>query len=204
MCEEKVNLFYIEQYISQLFHTDLRISLLISIKKLLAFWLWLSHAINNWGRVDHSLLINMVSQFSRSVMSDYLRPRGLQHARLSCPSPTPEFTHSPVHWVVGAIQSSHPLLSLSPPAFNLSQHLPGSFPVSQFFASGGQSIGASVSASVLPMNIQDWFPLGLTGWISLQSTGLFKSLLQHHSSKTSVLQCSAFFMVQLSHPIHSY
>ena len=71
---------------------------------------------------------------------------------------------------------------------------------SRFFTSGGQSIGVSASASVLPMNIQDWFPLGLTGWISLPSKGIFKSLLQHHSSKASILRCSAFFMVQLSHP----
>ena len=63
------------------------------------------------------------------------------------------------------------------------------FPVNQFLTSGGQSIGTSASASVLPMNIQDWFPLGLTGWNSLQSKGLFKSLLQHHSSKASILQC---------------
>ena len=68
--------------------------------------------------------------------------------------------------------------------------------MSQFSASGGQSIGASASASVLPMNIQDWFPLGRTGLISLQS----KSLLQHHSSKASILQRSAFFIVQLSPP----
>ena len=69
----------------------------------------------------------------------------------------------------------------------------GSFLMSWLFASGGQSIGASASASVLPMNIQDWFPLGLTGWISLQSRTL-KSLLQYHSSKASILQCSAFFI----------
>ena len=75
----------------------------------------------------------------------------------------------------------------------------GSFLVSQFFASGGQSIGVSASASVLPMNIQDWFPLGWTGWISLQSKGL-SSLLQQHSSKASIRWCSDFFMVQLSHP----
>ena len=75
----------------------------------------------------------------------------------------------------------------------------GSFPLSQFFASGGQSIGTSASASVLPMNIQDWFPLGLTGLISLQTKGTLKSLLQHQNSKASVLQCSAFLMVQLSH-----
>ena len=76
---------------------------------------------------------------------------------------------------------------------------PGSFPGSQFFTSGSQSIGASASASVLPANIQDWFPLGWTGWISLLSKGL-KSFLEHHSSKTSVIWCSAFFIVQLSHP----
>ena len=76
----------------------------------------------------------------------------------------------------------------------------GSFPRSQFFASGGQSIGASASASVLAMNIQDCFPLRLTGLISLQSKGTLKSLLQNHTSKTSILWCSAFFMVQLSHP----
>ena len=70
----------------------------------------------------------------------------------------------------------------------------------QFFASGGRSIGASASASVLPMNTQDWFPIGWTGWISLQSKKTLKSLLQHRSSKASILQCSAFFMVQLSHP----
>ena len=74
-----------------------------------------------------------------------------------------------------------------------------SFLMSQLFASGGQSIGASAPASVLPMNIQGWFPLGLTGLISLQSKRL-KSLLQHHSSKVSILQHSAFFIVQFSHP----
>ena len=75
-----------------------------------------------------------------------------------------------------------------------------SFLVSRLFTLGDSSIGASVSAPVLPMNIQDWFPLGLTGLISSQSKGL-SSLLQHHSSKASILQCSAFFMVQLSHPL---
>ena len=74
-----------------------------------------------------------------------------------------------------------------------------SFQMSQFFTSGGQSTGVSASASVLPMNIQDWFPLGSTGLISLQSKGP-ENLLQHHSSKESILQCSAFFIVQLSHP----
>ena len=72
----------------------------------------------------------------------------------------------------------------------------GSFQMSQLFASGGQSTGVSDSTSVLPMNTQDWFPLGWTGWISLQSKGLS----QHHSSKASIFRCSAFFTVQLSHP----
>ena len=76
----------------------------------------------------------------------------------------------------------------------------GSFPVYQFFPSGGQSTEVSASASVLPVNIQDWFPLGWTGWISLKSKGLPKSLLQHHSSKALILQHSAFFIAQLSHP----
>ena len=76
----------------------------------------------------------------------------------------------------------------------------GSFPVSQFFTSGGQRIGVSASASVLPMNIQDWFPLGWTGLISLQSKGTLKGLLQYHNSKASILWHSAFFIVQLSHP----
>ena len=75
----------------------------------------------------------------------------------------------------------------------------GYFQMSQFFAPGGQSIGLSSSASVLPMNIQDWFLLGWIGWISLQCKGL-SSNLQYHSSKASILQCSAFFKVQLSHP----
>ena len=75
----------------------------------------------------------------------------------------------------------------------------GCFQMSQFFTSGGQDIGVSHSSPILPMNIQDWFPLGWTGWISLKSKGL-SSLLQHHSSKASILQCSAFFIVQLSHP----
>ena len=108
-----------------------------------------------------------------------------------------KFTQTHVHWVRDAIQPFHSLLSPSPPAFILSQNW--SFPVSPFFASGGQGIGVSASASVLPVNIQDWFPLEWTGWISLQSKGL-SSLLQHHSSKASILLHTAFFIVQLSHP----
>ena len=75
-----------------------------------------------------------------------------------------------------------------------------SFPVSRLFTSGGQSIGASASATVIPMNIQDWCPLEWTGWISFAVQGTLKSLLQYHSSKVSILRCSVFFPVQLSHP----
>ena len=110
-----------------------------------------------------------------------------------------ELTWTQVHQVGDAIQPSHPQLSASLQAFNLFT-ASGSFPVNQFFASGGQSIAVSASASVLPVNIQDWFPLGWTGWVSLQSQGTLKSLLQHHSWKASILRCSAFFIVQLSHP----
>ena len=130
-------------------------------------------------------------------MSHSLWPYGLQHARLPCPSPTPgTYSNS-----CPSNQWCHPTISSSVVPFSHLQSFPasGSFQMSQFFASGGQNIGVSASISVLPMNIQDWFPLGLTGWISLLSKGL-SSLLQHHSSKTSILQRSAFFIVQLSYP----
>ena len=110
----------------------------------------------------------------------------------------PELTQTHVHWVSDAIHPSHPLSSPSPPALNLSQHQS----LFQRVSSSHQVaklLGVSASASVLSMNIQDWFPLGWTGWISLQSKGL-QSFLQHHSSKASILWCSAFFMAQLSHP----
>ena len=110
----------------------------------------------------------------------------------------PELTQTHVRRVNDAIQPSHLLSSPSSPTFNLPP-TSGPLPVSQFFVSGGQSIGVSASASGLPMDIQDSFPLGWTGWISSLSKGL-KSLLQHHSSKALILQCSAFFIVQLSHP----
>ena len=107
-------------------------------------------------------------QFSPSVVSDSLRPHRLQHARLPCPSPTPGvYSNS-----CPLSQWCHPTISPSViPFSSCLQSFPilGSFPVCQFFTSGGQSIGVSASASVLPMNIQDWFPSGWTGWISLLS-----------------------------------
>ena len=116
-------------------------------------------------------------------MSNSLQPYGLQHARLPCPSPTPRICSNscPLSWWC------HPTTSTSiVPFASCLQSLPasGSFPMSWLFSSGGQSIGSSTSASVLPMNIQSWFPLGLTGLISLQSKGLlsvfFISTVQKH------------------------
>ena len=109
-----------------------------------------------------------------------------------------EFTQTHVHWVGDAIQPSHLLSSPSPPVFNLAQHQ--SFIKSQFFASHGRSIGVSALTSVFPVNIQDWFPLGWTDWISLLSKGLSRVFSNTTVQKASVLQCSACFIVQLSHP----
>ena len=120
-------------------------------------------------------------------MSDSLQPHGLQQARLPLLSPAPGvyLNSCPLsRWCHPTISSSvvpfSSCLKSSPPS--------ESFQMSQFFPCGGQSIGVSALASVLPMNIQDWFPLGWAGWISLQSKGLFESLLQHHSSKALILQ----------------
>ena len=128
------------------------------------------------------------STISQSVQSlshvRFLWPHGLQHVRLPCPSPTPRACSSSCPsswWCHSTISSSVVPFSSCLQSFPAS----GSFPISQFFASGGQSTGVSASASVLPMNIQDWFPLGWTGWTTLQSKGL-SSLLQHHSSKASI------------------
>ena len=112
-----------------------------------------------------------------------------------------ESTQIHVHRVGDAIQPSHPAPSVIPFS-SCPQSFPasGSFPISQLFAWGGQSTGVSALVSLLPKNTQDWSPLGWTGWISLPVQGTFKSLLQHHSSKASILRRSAFFTVQLSHP----
>ena len=135
-------------------------------------------------------------QFSRWVLSDSLWPPGLQHSRLPCPSPTPEaYSNS-----CPLSQWCHLTISSSViPFSSLLQSFPasGALQMSQFFTSGGQSIGALASASVLPMNIQDWFPLG-SHLLAVQGT--LKSLLQHHNSKASIRRHSSFFVVQLTHP----
>ena len=128
-----------------------------------------------------------------------LWPHGLQHTRPPSPSRTPRVDSNscPSHrWCHPTISSSISPFSSRLQSFPAS----GSFQVSQSFTSGGQSTGVSASASVLPMNIQDWFPLGWTDWISSCSSWILKSLLQHHSSKASILWLSAFLIVQLSHP----
>ena len=132
-------------------------------------------------------------------MSDSLWPHGLQHARFLCPS-----LSSRLGWDSCPLsQWCHPTISFSVVPFSLCrQSFPasGAFPMNWLFASGSQSIGASASASVLPMNIQGWFLLGLTGLISWLSEGLSRVFSSTTVWKTSVLRRSAFFMAQLSHP----
>ena len=135
--------------------------------------------------------------FSRSVLSDFLWPHELQHARPPCPSPTPRVHPNPcplIRWWYSTISFSVAPFSSCLQSFPTS----GSFPKSQLFASSGQSIGVSASASVFPMNIQDWTPLGWTGWISLQSKGLSRVL-----SNTTV-QKHQFFTAQLSSQSNSH
>ena len=129
--------------------------------------------------------------FSCSVMSDSLRPHELQLARLPFPSPSRACSKScPLsQWCYPTISSSVIPFSSRFQSFPAS----GSFPMSQFFATGGQSIGVSASASVLPMTIQDWFPLGWTGWISLQSKGVSRVF------SNITVQKHQFFGAQFSH-----
>ena len=144
-----------------------------------------------WNYYNYSV------QFSRSVVSNSLRPHESQHARPPCPSPTPG-----VHW--NSSPSSrwcHPAISSSViPFSSCPQSLPASesFPMSQLFAWGSESIGVSASTSVPPMNSQDWSPLGWTGWISLQSKGLSRVF-----SNTTV-QKHQLFSTQISSQSNSH
>ena len=139
-------------------------------------------------------------QFSRSVVPNSVQPHGPQHARPSCPSLTPGACSNscPSSWW------RNPNISSSVPFSSCLQSFPASrsFPMSQFFTSGGQSTGVSASASVFPMNIQDLFIYLIfrIDWLDLLAVQrTLRSLLQHHTSKASIIWCSAFFMVQLSH-----
>ena len=131
-------------------------------------------------------------------MSASLWPHGVQHARPPCPSPTPRVypnSYPLSWWCHPTISSSVIPFSACPQSFPVS----GSFPMSQFFASGGRSIRVSASTSVLPINTQDWSPLGWTCWISLQSKGLSR-VFSNTTVQKHQFWCSAFFTVQLSHP----
>ena len=142
----------------------------------------------NWTELNTPFQRDSV-QFSYSVVSNSLWPHGLQHTRLPCSSPTPSTNSNSClssRWC-------HPTISSSVVTFSSCLHsfpASGYFPMSQFFTSGGQNIGAS--ASVLPVNVQDWFPLGWTGWISLQSKGLSRifsntTVQMHHTTASPKL-----------------
>ena len=147
--------------------------------------------------IFHCIYVNI--QFSSVAQSCRTLCDSMNHSTpgLPCPLPTPEFTQPHVHRVSDAIQPSHPLVI---PFSSCPQSLPasGSFTMSQLFAWGGQSIGVSPSVSVLPMNTQDWSPLGWTDWISLQSKGLSRVF-----SNTTV-QNHQFFSTQLSSQSNSH
>ena len=146
---------------------------------------WMPLITDRWKKLTHTV------QFSCSVVPDSLLPREPQHSRPPCPSPTPGVRPNPCplsRWC-------HPtILSSVIPFYSCPQSFPasGPFPMSQLFASGGQSIGVSASASVLPMNTQDWSPLEWTGWISLQSKGLSRVF------SNTTIQKHQFFSTQLS------
>ena len=153
--------------------------------------------IESQGQASGSFFSLGSVQFNCSVMSNSLRPHGLQHTRPPCLSPTPRVypNSCPLS------QWCHlTILSSAIPFYSHLQSFPasGSFQTSQFFSSGGQSIGVSVSTSVFPMNIQNWFPLGGTGWISLQ----FKGLSRVFSNTT--VQKHQFFGTQLSSQSNSH
>ena len=138
------------------------------------FWYWDWNPLN-WISLNSPFFSSV--QFSHSVMSNSLRLQELQHTRPPCPSPTTGVHPNPCplgRWCHPTVSSSVSPFSSCPQSFPASR----TFPVSQLFASGGQSIGISASTPVLPMNIQDWFPLGWTGLISLLSKGLSRIFCQ--------------------------
>ena len=158
---------------------------------------WESHeAFTEENNLDNYYVAYTTFMFSCSVMSDSLWPHGLQHASLPCPSPSPSACSNscPLSWWY------HPTTSSSVVPFSSwLQSFSGSesFPMNHLFTSGGQRIGDSAS---VPMSIQDWFPLGLTDWLSLQSQGLSRVFSNTTVQKHQLFGTQAFFMIQLSHP----
>ena len=166
--------------------------------KILQVPIYKSFSLTLLMRCSPMALTTLLSvQFSRSVVSDSLRPHEPQHTRPPCPSPTPGVYPNPCP----LSQWCHPAISSSVVPFSsCSQSLPasGSFPISQLFTWGGQSIGVSASASVLPMDTQDWSPLGWTGWTSLQSKGLARVF------SNTIVQKHQFFGIQPSSQSNSH
>ena len=165
-------------------------------KMQILFFLWFSFDLR--GQILLTLTLKITSvQFCRSVMSDYLWPHELQHARPPCPSPTPRVHPNSCpssRWCHPAISTSVIPFSSCPQSFPASE----SFPMSQLFAWGGQSSGVSALASFLPKKSQGWSPSEWTGWISLQSKGLSRVF-----SNTTV-QNHQFFGAQLSSQSNSH
>ena len=158
--------------------------------------IWMYHNLcNQYAIVGYLSCIHLSPfssvQFSCSVVLDSLQPHGLQHARPPCPLPTPAVHPNPCplsQWCHPTISSPVIPFSYSPQSFPVS----GSFQMSQPFTLGGQRVGVSASTSVLPMNTQDWSPLGWSGWISLQSKGLSRVF------PNNTVQKHQFFSAQLS------
>ena len=178
---EKIFCIYWDDYKIFIFH----------FVKVVYHIVWFANLETSFHPWNKSHLIMVSVHFSHSVMSNSLRPHEPQHARPPCPSSTSRVYPNPCplsQWYHPTISSSVVPFSSCPQSFPAS----GSFQISQFFASGGQSIGVSALASVLPMNTQDWSPSEWTGWISLQSKGLSRVF-----SNTTV-QKYQFFSTQLS------
>ena len=183
-----INLFLLSENVFILFHSW-RIFLLNQ-----EFWVCTYFYFKTLNALFGFLVVFCVCvwwEFSRSVLSDSLRPHEPQHIRPPCPSLTPGAYSNPCpssRWCHPAVSSSVIPFSSCPQLFPAS----GSFQMNQLLTSGGQSIGVSASTSVLPMNTQDWSPLGWTGWISLQSKGLSRVF------SNTIVQKHQFFGVQLS------
>ena len=204
-------MFQVGTNISPIIHTICKwMSCPLNCPFLFQFWYVTSHHIYQlyFQSVNMSmfsalwtLLLCSSVQFSFSVVSDSSQPNRLQHTRPPCPLPTPGvYSNScPLSWWC------HPAISsFVVPFSSCLQSFPawGSFPVSQFFTPSGQSIGVSASTSVLPMNIQDWFPLGWTGWITLQSEGLSR-VFSNTTAQKSQFFYSCHLLIQSAHSGHS-